>query len=318
MEVRCELLRSTVWGLASPPSTVHISRVLGAALPTWQLLSSRADASEEGLREELRSALTALDDSGDLLALGGGYWASATCRFVRLPKAGFLLVGGLPTGLLPLGEVEHHGPHRHLNQLPALLATKLPIEDLKSWARLPGRFALQDWAKELTDSLERQAYTPTSSEPFEFYRPEEGKSGTPQFKRWYEDPGRGDRLLLARRARLYGAQEYRLVETHHGRIASACDLIGIDVRRLMYALDQAVGKPVRALYRRSSIGIEWILASELPRAEQRVFATLGTLTVPDDRPHQRRWLVTRNEALAHELLEGLGIQIAQTGAAEDR
>lgn len=316
MEVRCELLRSTVWGLASPPNTVHVSRVLAAASPPWQLLSSRPYASEEILRAELRAALSALEDSGDLIDLGGGYWATATCRFIRVPKAGFLLVGGVPTGLLSLGEVEHHGPHRHLDQLPPLLAAKVPVEDLKSWARLPSRFALRDWAKELIDSLERQPYTPTSSEPFEFYRPEEARSGAPQFKRWYEDAGRGSGLLLARRARLYGTKEYRLVESRAGRIVSACDLVGTDVRRLMYALDQAAGKPVRALYRRRANGLEWILTSEIPRAEQRVLATLGTLAIPDDRPYQRRWLVVRNEALARELLEALGVQIGQAAEVE--
>jgi len=317
MEVRCELLRSTVWALATPPSSVHVSRVLGSALPAWQLLASRPEASEETLRAELRAALSTLEDSGDLIDLGGGYWASATCRFVRLPnQAGFLLVGGIPTYLLPI-EVEYHGPHRHLLHLHPSLAAAVPVEQLKSWARLPGRIALQDWAKELIDSLERQPYTPTSSEPFEFYRPEEARSGAPQFKRWYDDAGGSNGVLLARRARLYGAQEYRLVEVRGGRIVSACDLVGIEVRRLMYALDQVADKPVRALYRRSGAGTEWILTSEIPRAEQRVLATLGTLTIPDDRPYQRRWLVVRNEALARELLEALGVQVG-AAAEEER
>lgn len=315
MEVRCELLRSTVWALATPPNTVHVSRVLGSAMPAWQLLAARPDASEETLRAELRAALSALEDSGDLIDLGKGYWASATCRFVRLPKqAGFLLVGGVPTGLLPLDEVEHHGPHRHLLRLPPALAA-VPIEELKSWARLPGRIDLGDWAKELIDSLERQPYAPISSELFEFYRPEEARSSAPQFKRWSEDAGRSNGILLARRAR-FSAHEYRLVEVRSGRIVNACELFGIDVRRLMYALDQAAGKPVRALYRRSSAGIEWILTSEIPRAEQRVLATLGTLTIPDDRPYQRRWLVVRNEALARELLEALGVRVG-AAAQED-
>ena len=310
MEVRCELLRSTVWALATPPRTVHVSRVLGSALPAWQLLTSRSDASEETLRAELRAALSALEDSGDLIEFGGGYWASATCRFVRLPnEAGFILVGGVPTFLLPIEELEYHGPHRHLRQLHPSLAAAVPVEQLQSWARLPGRIALQDWAKELIASLERQPYTPTSSEPFEFYRPEEARSGAPQFKRWYEDAGGSNGVMLARRVRLYGAKEYRLVETRSGRVVSACDLVGIEVRRLMYALDQAASRPVRALYRRSGAGIEWILTSEIPRAEQRVLATLGTLTIPDDRPYQRRWLVVRNEALARELLEALGVQV---------
>lgn len=316
IEIRCEILRSWVWGLASPPSTVHISRLLGAALPTWQLLSAQRDASAESLRAELRTALSALEDAGDLVDLGGGYWASASCRFVRIPNAGFLLIGGVPTGALPLGAVEHYGPHRHLEQVPPVLAAIAPVEDFKSWARIPGG-ALQDWAKELGDSLEKQTYTPTSAEPFEFYRPEEARSGAPQFKRWYEDAGQTNGARLARRARLYGAKEYRLVEIRGGQIASSCDLVGIDVRRLMYALDLAAGKPVRALYRRSSERVEWILNSEIPRAEQRVLATIGTLVIPDDRLYQRRWSVVRNEGLARELLVSLGLEI-RSAAEEDR
>lgn len=319
MAMRCELLRSTVWALATPPSTSHVSRVLGSALAAWQLLSSRPAANEETLRGELRAALSALEDSGDLIDFGRGYWASATCRFVRLPnQAGFLLVGGVPTCLLPIDEVEYHGPHRRLLQLPPSLATAVPVEELNSWAGLPACIALQDWAKELIDSLERQPYLPSSSEPFEFYRPEEARSGTPQFKRWYDDPGRINGVLLARRTRHYPypSREYRLVEIRAGRIVSVCELVGLDVRRLMYSLDQSAGKPVRALHRRNGATIEWVLTSEIPRAEQRVLATLGTLTIPDDRPYQRRWLIVRNEALARDLLEALGVQVV-AGADEE-
>src|SRR4051812_19874888 len=72
---RFEILRTTVWAIASSASKAHVNRVLSAALPTWQLLSERAAASAESHRAELREALSTLEDTGDLIELSGGYWA---------------------------------------------------------------------------------------------------------------------------------------------------------------------------------------------------------------------------------------------------
>jgi hypothetical protein len=262
-----------------------------------------------------------LEDAGDLVELGGGYWAPATARFVQFPEGtGCLLIGGVPTAVLPLthDRVQYHGPYRHIAELPNQLVAAVPLEDFTSWAKLPSRdLALQDWARDVVDSLERRPYTPTSAEAFDFYLPAAAPTGAPQFKRWSESPGSVDGTLLARRARIYGAREYRLVEARSGRITRVSDLGGVDVRRLMYALDLAAGNPVRARFRRVSAGTEWLFTSELPRAEQRIFAALGSLTIPDDRPFERRWTFVRNEDLALDLLRSLGVQLAPA-AREDR
>lgn len=306
---RFEILRATIWPRAAQTNRVHITRVLGIALPSWRLLSARSDANDETLRAELREALSTLEDAGDVIESSGGYWASATARFVRLPEGvGYLLVGGVPTALLQLQQrIEYHGPHRYLAELPEVFAGAVPVEDLASWARRPSRdLSLQDWAQHLIRSLEQQPYVPTSAETFQFYMPAAAKPATPQFKRWFDSPGSSTSPLLARRTRLYGAREYRLVEARSGRIVSVCDLHRIDVRRLMYAFDLAAGNPVRAV----SSGAEWVLTSELPRAEQRVFAALGRLTVPDDRRYERRWTFVRNEEVALDMLRSLGVQFA--------
>jgi hypothetical protein len=190
------------------------------------------------------------------------------------------------------------------------LAGALPIEDLASWARLPS-VSLQDWARQVIDSLERQPYSPTSTEAFEFYLPGTCRPGTPQFRRWFDSTGDTTGTLLARRMRLYGAREYRLVDVGSGRIISACELQGVDFRRLMYALDLAAKNPVRArrLLGRDQTG--WLFTSELPRAEQRTFAAFGTLTIPDDRPFERRWTFGRNEELALRMLRSLGIALGE-------
>lgn len=305
---RFEILRATVWSMASPKGKAHVTRVVSAAIPVWDLLSDRR-ASEETLRAELRGALSTLDDTGDLVELRGGHWAPATARFVALPEnGGYLLVGGVPSALLQLGNdsIEFQGPHRHVATVRSEFATALPIETLASWARLPSN-PLQDWAQEVLESFTRHPYAPTSADAFEFYRPEVARRATPQFKRWSPDARNTTNTLLARRLRLYGAREYRLVDTRAGDIVAACELHDVDVRRLMYALDLAAGNPVRARPIRVGQQTEWLFTSELPRAEQRTFAAFGTLMIPHERPFERRWTFRRNEELAVEMLRSLGI-----------
>lgn len=314
LESRFEILRATVWSIAAPSSKAHVNRVLSAALPTWQLLSARTTTSEETLRAELRGALSTLEDAGDLIGLSGGYWAPAATRFVMLPdRAGYLLVGGAPSALLQLDRdaIQFHGPHRHLVDLPAELEAGLPMEDFDSWTRRPETISLQEWAREVFESLERAPYAPSSGDAFEFYLPASSRPGTSQFFRWSESAEDTTGTLLARRRRLYGAREYRLVDVRAGRIVSACELHDVDVRRLMYALDLEAKNPVRARPTRVGDQTEWLFTSELPRAEQRAFAAFGTLTVPDERRFERRWTFTRNEELALDMLRSLGIALGQ-------
>jgi hypothetical protein len=309
---RFEILRATVWSMAAPASKAHVNRVLGAALPTWQFLSERA-AGTETLRAELREALSTLEDSGDLIELSGGYWAPAPTRFVELPDGlGHLLVGGVPSALLGLsaGTMQFHGPHRHFVTLPTDSVAALPVESLQAWARLPEN-SLQDWAQETIDSLERYPYSPQRDDSFEFYLPGNSKAGAPQFFRWVESAGDITATLLARRRRVYGAKEYRLVDVRSGRIVSACDLNNVDVRRLLYSFDLAANNPVRARALRAGRNTEWLFTSELPRAEQRTFAAFGRLSIPDERRFERRWTFVRNEELALSMLRSLGIALVQ-------
>lgn len=308
---RFEILRATVWSLAAPSRSAYVSRVIGTAVPTWRLLSDRSTVSEEILRAELREALTTLQDVGDLLEFSGGYWSPATTRLVALPDGSHLLVGGVPTEwLLDGSDVEHHGPFRCLTVVPATVASALPIEEFASWARMP-TLPLEAWARDVIDSLERAPYSPSTSEAFEFYMPESCQFGAPQFKRWTESAGSTTATLLARRRRLYGAREFRLVDVRSGRIAGACELHDTDARRLMYAFDLFAKNPIRALAQRVDGRVEWRLTSALPRSEQRMFAALGTSSTPTDRPYEKRWTFVRNEELALDMLRALGIQVAQ-------
>lgn len=318
-DCRFEILRATVWSLAAPAAKAHVNRVVGSALPVWQFLSGRVSASDETLRAELRAALSTLADAGDLLELPGGHWAPATTRLVELPdEVGHLVVGGVPSSVLSGQDdlIQFHGPHRHLATSPSELSVELPVESLGSWAKLPSD-ALQDWARDVVGSFERRPYSPASGDLFEFYRPTDARSQTPQFKRWSEDAGNISGTLLARRRRLYGARENRLVDVQAGRIVSSCELPDIDVRRLMYAFDLAAGTPVRAQQLRAGHRPEWLFTSELPRPEQRTFTAFGSLTIPIDRPWERRWTFVRNEALALKMLRDLGI-VLQPSNGEPR
>lgn len=310
---RFALLRSTVWSLATATGKAHINRILGVALPAWRVLSEGKHASDEGLRTELRSALSALQDVGDLIESRGGYWAPATARLVELPgNAGHLLVGGMPSEMLPIQEerIRLHGLHRQLSVVPPSLTALLPCESLASWSRLPNYTSLLDWAKGVIGSIERQPYAPTAQDSFEFYLPGRARTAAPQYKRWFTDTEAATGTLLARRTRAYGAREYRLIDVDSGRLVGSSTLPGIDVRRLMYALDLDANNPVLAHHVLEDRPY-WLITSELPRAEQRLFSVFGTLTVPEDRPFERRWAFERSEDVALEMLRSLGVVLQQ-------
>lgn len=310
-----ELLRAILWSIAGPRGKAHVNRILAVALPEWRLFSARAAVHHELLRTELREAMSALEGAGDLLELGGGYWAAATARLIRLPKDhGNLLVGGIPSSWLAedLDEIRLHGPYRHFGRVPGDLASVIPTEPFTSWARLPDA-PIQEWAHKTAQSLQPQAYVPLHDDSFEFYVPANSRPGTPQYRRWAESVGTQTGTLLARRRRLFGTREYRLVQVRSGRPVSVCEPHNVDIRRLMYALDLDAKNPVRARRTCSGEVANWTLSSELPRAEQRVLGAFGELTIPGDRPFERCWTFRNGDTIAMDMLQSLGIVVEQQG-----
>lgn len=292
----------------------HISRVLNATIPPWRLISGRAGDDTAEVRTELREALDQLIDAGDLIELAGGRWSPAMTRLVKLDQeAGWLLVGGAPLSCLPVPpeHIAHHGPFRRLLN-PSELSSILPIETQANWARIPTT-PLQDWGRDLIGSLERVPYSPATQERFEFYCPAIARPRSPQFRRWADEPNLAKGTSLARRTRLFGAKEFRLVDIENGRVVRAGEVSFGEVRRLMYALDAAADNPVEAHC--SALregGVEITLRSEVPRSEQHVLAALGELTIPLDRPYERRWTFHRDHSIAERLLRSLGIEITNS------
>ena len=310
---RYEAMRSLIWAAAGPTGRVHTNRLINTLLPSWELLSTADIQAVERRREQMREALSALRDAGDILEQGGGYWSPATSRSVTLPdRRGYLLIGGVPSALLPITPtaIAQHGPHRHLESIPNDLEGLLPVEELSSWARLPNG-TLSDWHRDLLNSLERQPYSPAETEAFEFYLPDAAPKGCPQFKRWATSIGKLSGTFLARRTRIYGAREFRLVDARGGRIVSARELYDIDVRRLMYAIDAESGNSVRAHRTKGPGGEEIRLNSELPRPEQRILAAIGVLQIPPDRPYERRWTFGSEDQIALQLIASLEIELRE-------
>jgi len=233
---------------------------------------------------------------------------------VEVPNRDPLLVGGIPTAILEphLNGINLAGPYRRIADKKLQPSAEIPRQTFGSWAGLP-EDPLATWASQIIQTFERQPYQPSDVEAFEYYLPQQAKLSSPQFRRWFQDPPNSSSTILGRRRRLYGSREYRLLDLRAGRIVGACDLQDVDVRRLMYALDQKANNPVRAHVRSDGANFEIQLTSELPRAEQRMLASFAKLTIPPDRPFERRWLVGSGQQLARELLQSLGIAFESQG-----
>lgn len=308
---RFELIRATLASLATVGGRAHVNSILSAALPSWSVLSGHDKPSDEDLRRRLRSALSMLQETGELVELKGGYWTAAPARLIELPGRGYLLICAAPSAFLSQdGEsISHHGPYRYIQQPSSELQAALPVESLADWSRIPANTTLAAWSASLIDLIELSAYSPSEVDNFDFYSPDRAHQGAPQFKRWFQDAGDLTGKTLARRSRIYGAREFRLVETAKGRIVRAAPIPGIDVRRLMYALDLSAANPVRGRHIQNGGESIWVLSSEIPRGEQRLFAAFGTLTIPTDRPYERHWTFARNEDMAITMLRSLGIAV---------
>lgn len=299
----CALLRSIVWALSGGQTPVHVLRLLNFA--------TSLDPSNEEIRPRIKESLEELSDAGDLVELANGRWLPAPTREVRLGTTDDtrLLVGGLPTSLLPAelsSKLEHGGVFRRMKGEHLSMALGLPAEDLGSWmGESPSD--LRSWTQQIFDGR----YEAYRDERLHIYAPELSPASRPQAMRWVERSDKLNGRYLCRQDLPFGLKRYLGAEIVSGKVTRIKTLHCGDFRRLLYGLDVLAGKPVVVEENDRDGEVILVLKSELPKAERRLLAALGTLTVADDNFYPRTWRFPSEYAPdVRSRLAVLGIQIS--------
>jgi len=320
-----ELVRSCLWALSrAGEETPHTTRVLNVALD----FSLTLDPSDEPemRRQLLREALDELEATGCAVHLGDGRWQPGCAYLVSVPHTTgeHLLIGGLPTGMIPLALRKGIVPKGALRRvsLTAALQTwflddlQVPVMPWNTWLNHPAG-SLENWGMTIL------------REPLQDYQPEDGRGAfeiyfplsdqAHQFFRWQplQHPcSIPDGVYLARRSRVYGAKEYKLIQLTRGGITKVGQiLLGDEHRRLMYFLDYLGKKQtVVRIAADPPHSFRVLVGSELPISEGRLLRALGRLEAnPDGSRFPQRWIVPENNAdLVRSALRALHITIKET------
>jgi hypothetical protein len=279
----CALLRSCAWALTDGVRPVHILRLLN--------LASTLHFSCEAPRAQFKDALEELSECGDLAELSSGQWLPAPTREVRLGTADDmrLLVGGFPTSLLSVehaSQIEHIGPYRRLRGGVLSKALDLASQGLEAWmGHAPGD--LREWTQS-TLRGNYEGYRPTG-QTIEVYAPELFPPSKPQLLRWMDRTDKLAGTYLSREELPFGGKRYLGVEIVKGQIGGIRAMPPTDFRRLMYGLDLLVERPVAVEEIPGRVETTFVLRSELPQAEQRLFAALGRLVLTEGKYYPRNW-----------------------------
>jgi hypothetical protein len=166
-------------------------------------------------------------------------------------------------------------------------ALQLPSEPLASWAGGPTQ-DLENWSEEILNAELTLYQEHQDRSRFRVYAPELS-TGSLQIRRWVDRLGDLSGRYLARRERVFGALEYRIIELARGTVVATDDLGFSDARRLMYALDWRAKKPIEIKCEIRDSYLSITVRSELPGAEQRLFGAIGILGVPDEAYYPRTW-----------------------------
>jgi len=298
----CALLRSCAWALTDGLRPVNILRLLN--------LASTLHFSGETRRAQLKDALGELSECGDFAELSGGQWLPAPTREVQLKTADDmrLLVGGFPTSLLSVEhatQIEHSGPYRKLrgDRLPKTL--DLASQSLDAWmGHAPED--LREWTQSaLRGNYEH--YRPTGR-TIEVYAPDLFPAWKPQLLRWVERTDRLAGTYLSREELPFGGRKHLAVEIAKGQICGIRIMPPTDFRRLMYGLDLLAEKSVSVEEIPGRVETTFVLRSELPQAEQRLFAALGRLQLSEGKYYPRNWAFHQEHAIEiKKQLAGLGV-----------
>src|SRR6266481_649880 len=286
----CALLRSCAWALTDGVHPVHVLRLLN--------LASSLHFSGETARAQLKDALEELSECGDLAELSSGQWLPAPTREVRLGTADDmrLLIGGFPTSLLSVEHacrIEHTGPYRRMVGDTLLRALGLASQSLDSWMG----HAPEDLC-EWTQSTLRGTYESYRSigRTIEVYAPELFPISKPQARRWVDRPDKLAGTYLSREELPFRGKRHLAAQIVNGKIGGIRVMPPTDFRRLMYGVDLLAEKPVAVEEIPGRVKTTFVLRSELPQAEQRLFAALGQLGLSEGKYYPRNWTFHQEHA----------------------
>ena len=308
------ILRSCLWALWRSRGPAHSTRIVNLAI---EVSGQSAVGKAKQERILFRQALEELSEVGDLVSLPQGRWLPANMREVIFESEHQerLIVGGVPSSVLPADlrkTIVHYGPYRRTSSLAFGDALQLPKESLESWAGVP-RESLDLWCEDIMGK-ELAAYV-ESSDGFKMslYSPNQFESRTPQYFRWRAPRTDTSGRFLARRERMFGGYEYRIVEVTKGKVeCSGSFLRRGEARRLMYGIDCESERPVEVVVQREHGSLIVILSSEVPWSEQRLFGALGTLK-QSEVSYPRTWqFAERYQSVVLERLRSLRVKLVDT------
>jgi len=328
-----EVIRVALWALCAHNQKSSISevsvttrRLLELARAIWAPIS---DASQGGIAakdtkygnepgrnvEVGRELLDTLAEQGDIFALSGGRWLPAPLRFVPITPTHHLLVGGMPTHLLPhalLRTLRLHGSFRHVegNAISSLQQgsgsiIQWQVQSLQRW--LGSSHTLDDLISYFDgQELLTVAHQNVSETSLEAYVASDNK---PQLLRWRSLNQVAEGRYLLRTSTPWGVFQYSIGLLSNRRLTQqSAGLWQIDIRRLCYALDKRAGKPTSVKWK--EVQRELVLKSELPGRERKFLSSVGTLQENTDGTYYpRRWIIAMDSMPVLTMLQDLGIQI---------
>lgn len=320
-----EIIRVALWALCAnrqvtsyAEASVTTRRLLELTRAIWRPIGDAA--GEPGHDDEperkgvlSRELLDTLAEQGDICALSGGRWLSAPLRFVPITPTHRLLVGGMPTRLLPsvlLRALSFHGSFRYVessanSSLLQNIYIPMRWQSLESW--LGPAQTLEELVRYFDEqellTVSHQDVADTSLEAYE------ANMHGSQYSRWQSLARVKDGRYLLRSSTPWGISHYTIGLINNRQLThQSAELRQTDIRRLCYALDKRAGKPTKARWNRRRDLL--ILHSELPGRERKFLSSIGTLIDNTDGSYYpRHWLITRDVPTVFSRLNELGIQI---------
>jgi hypothetical protein len=328
-----EVIRVVLWAhcthdqkFSFTEASVTTRRLLELARAIWAPLSDASQegnpakdttyGNEPGRNVEIgRELLDTLAEQGDIFALSGGHWLPTPLRFVPVTLMHHLLVGGMPTHLLPhelFSALRLHGSFRHVegSAISSLQRGSGSIihwqyQSLHRWLGAAQSF------EDLNGYFDGQelltvAHQYVSETSLEAYVASDDK---PQRLRWRAINQVVNGRYLLKTSTPWGAYQYSIGLISNRMLTNqSVGLWQIDIRRLCYALDKRAGKPTSVRWKEGQR--ELVLRSELPGRERKFLSSVGTLQENTDGSYYpRRWIIAMDVSTVLTMLQDLGIQI---------